>query len=670
MRPFRVLTAAALAASSPLFPAFGETAVPDPVVVTATRLEDIARLPASITVISAADIRRSPAKTLPELLALEAGVFHRDLYGNNAARAKIDMRGFGAASAENVLVLLDGRRLNDIDLSAVDFTSIPLGLVERVEMTHGAGTVLYGDGAVGGVINIITHQPGRAGTKGQASLSAGSYATRRLDASVEHGSGPTAFHLAVQGQESGGYRVNNELNQATMQADLRFAGAGREGFVQFGADRYKVGLPAHRQVDSSTGIDLLSTDRRGATTPNDYSRREGFHIAGGSTFFLPGNSQLILDAGYREKRDKAFLSSYLDTTLGGWSFTPRLKTGSSAFGLPGNAIAGVDYYVSTYDSDRANNEATAATPVHRLAVRQSSLALYAQDTAELRAGTHLTLGARHQEVNTRARDAFDASAPGAAFDSGAPDRDDRETETAYEAGLRQALSGTLSWFGRYGRSFRIATVDEIFSTFPGQFTFLTPQTGRVLETGLGYKRGDVQWQASVYRMNLRNEIHYDPNLFANVNLDPTLRRGLELSAGWNAGPSLGLKASYAYTEAHFHGGTYSGKEVPLVPRHTANLALAWKAGARWGLSASLRHVGEKRFDNDQANTFFTRIPAYDMVDVKWYAQAQGWTLEATVNNALDKKAYDYGIRSTSSATRYNAYPLPERSYTLTVKKDF
>jgi iron complex outermembrane receptor protein len=332
-------------------------------------------------------------------------------------------------------------------------------------------------------------------------------------------------------------------------------------------------------------------------------------------------------------------------------------------------IAGLDYYASSYDSDRANNEATAATPIHRLAIRQTSLALYAQDTAELRPGTHLTVGLRHQQVSTRARDAFNAAAPGASGDSGAADRDDDESEGAYEVGLRHAFGDALSWFGRYGRSFRIATVDEIFSTFPGQFTFLRPQTGRAVETGLTWRRGDVQLEASAYRMNLKDEIHYDAPNFTNVNLDPTRRRGIELGARWKATPRLALRASYAYTEARFASGIYSGNEVPLVPRRTAGLALDWKATSWWGISASARHIGEKRFDNDQTNTFSQKIPAYAAVDLKWYAQAQGWTLEASVNNALDKKTYDYGIRSTSSNTRYNAYPLPERSYTLTLKKD-
>ena len=222
-------------------------------------------------------------------------------------------------------------------------------------------------------------------------------------------------------------------------------------------------------------------------------------------------------------------------------------------------------------------------------------------------------------------------------------------------GLRHALNDTLSWFGRYGRSFRIATVDEIFSTFPGQFTFLLPQTARTLETGLAYRQGDVRLEASVYRMNLKNEIHYNPNTFANVNLDPTRRRGIELSAGWQAASRLALKASYAYAEARFTSGSYSGNEVPLVPRRTASLALDWKAAAWWGLSASARHVGDKRFDNDQTNTFSQKIPAYAMVDLKWYGQTQGWTLEAAVNNAFDRKV---GLRHPQHKLKHALQCLP------------
>src|SRR4051812_20667254 len=83
--------------------------VAEEVVVTATRFDDVSvDKPVSITTISSDDIRRSPARTVPELLSYQAGIGGRDLFGNNAAQATIDMRGFGATAAQNTLVLLDG----------------------------------------------------------------------------------------------------------------------------------------------------------------------------------------------------------------------------------------------------------------------------------------------------------------------------------------------------------------------------------------------------------------------------------------------------------------------------------------------------------------------------------------------------------------------------------
>src|SRR5262245_30263476 len=115
----------------------------DAVVVNATRFpEDARRLPASVTVITAEDIKRSAARTLPELLAEQVGITQKDFYGNNAAVTSIDLRGFGITGGQNTLVLLDGRRMTDIDLSSVQWSAIPLAGIERIEVIRGAGAVL------------------------------------------------------------------------------------------------------------------------------------------------------------------------------------------------------------------------------------------------------------------------------------------------------------------------------------------------------------------------------------------------------------------------------------------------------------------------------------------------------------------------------------------------
>ena len=134
--------------------------VDDTIVVTPSRFpQALSGQASNTTVITRQDIETNPATTLPEILAEQAGIGMRDLFGNNAAASVVDMRGFGAAAGQNTLILLDGRRLNDIDFSNIDWSALPLSAIERIEIVRGGASVLHGSGAVAGVINIITRSP-------------------------------------------------------------------------------------------------------------------------------------------------------------------------------------------------------------------------------------------------------------------------------------------------------------------------------------------------------------------------------------------------------------------------------------------------------------------------------------------------------------------------------
>ena len=151
----------------------------DAVVVTATRFPE-RRLdaPVGMMVITARDIARDTARTLPEVLAHLGGLYVRDNSGS--PDRQLDLRGFGITGDQNTLVLLDGVRLNENDLSSTKLSAIPLQSIARIEILRGSGSVLYGGGAAGGTINIITKGP-RADTK-EASLFAGAGSNGTLDA--------------------------------------------------------------------------------------------------------------------------------------------------------------------------------------------------------------------------------------------------------------------------------------------------------------------------------------------------------------------------------------------------------------------------------------------------------------------------------------------------------
>ncbi|MDR2510204.1 MAG: TonB-dependent receptor plug domain-containing protein, partial [Spirochaetaceae bacterium] len=133
-------------------------------VFTASRTgESAAKVPAQVTVLSAEDIAASGARNVVDALETVAGVRFQGAQAGAGSDA-VSMRGFGANSYGRVLVLVDGRRLNNADMQGVNWNTISLIDIERIEVMDGSAAVQYGSNAVGGVINIITKKAGKRRT--------------------------------------------------------------------------------------------------------------------------------------------------------------------------------------------------------------------------------------------------------------------------------------------------------------------------------------------------------------------------------------------------------------------------------------------------------------------------------------------------------------------------
>ena len=675
---FTIMLAGLCAAFPPFTQAATTVTDHDNIIITATRLDDSEQAAGYVTVISAEQIHNSTAETLPDLLATEAGIQSRSLYGNQAARSTLDLRGFGAAARQNTLILLDGRRLNDIDLSAVDFAAIPLASIERIEIIRGGGSVLYGDGASGGVINIISKQSGEAAVSNVA-LSAGAYRTRHLDLTTSSSLASSHVSGALTAIKSDGYRDNNDLTQYVLNLALRTPQTNGDWFAHLGLDKQELGLPGVRVVDPGSNIDELESDRDGTSTPNDYARQKGAGLTAGITRYLSETAELVADIGFRGKNQRSFFdygggfSDYLDSTLSTWSFTPRLTLDHSGTTTTSSStIFGLDVYLSDYDSDRALSPDTISRPIHRLAITQDSTALYVSNDTRLGKQTSVSAGARWQRLKQTASDRYDATAPGAS-DSEAPDYAETYEETMWQLGLRRRLGATTTVFGNLERAVRFATVDELYeydALFQRIFSPLRPQTADQLNVGIEYTTAAGGVSGNIFYMNLAHEIHYDPVTFANINLDRTRRQGLELSMHRAMTDALHIRASYTRVDAEFRDGVYAGNSIPLVAKNTAGLTAVWQIQADTQLSTRLNYVGSRYFDNDQGNDFGQKIPAHTTLDLKLVVTHRPWSVETAVNNALNEKYYDYGVSSTTTAGKYNAYPNPERNVNLSVARSF
>ena len=635
---------------------------------------------ASATVITAEEIAHSPSQTLQEIIGQVPGVQLTTLFGGvNGAQTNVDLRGFGAFATANTLVLINGRRLNDIDMAGVDLSTIPLNSIERVEITRGnSGAVLYGDNAVGGVINIVT-KTGAGGPpvaiRGEAGV--GSFNQRMGAVSAAANSGPWSTSFYGNGIKSDGYRVNNALDQRNGVGNIQYSTPDLTAFLTLSGDDQKLGLPGGRLVDPGAGINELATDRRGTSTPFNYANKQGANVTAGFTKSLWNGADLIVDGGLRDKKQQAAFFfgpdmstplNYVDTHLQTWSITPRLSIKNSVFGVPSAILTGIDYYDATYHSDRP--EFRGAPPVHVYDLSQQTLAGYWQHTIGLLPSTDFSYGARVQNTRLSARDRFDPTAPGA-FDTQANPLDSSETNYALHVGLEHRLNNVFSMFGRAARAFRTPDVDERVASGPAFDAFFNPipqtfklktQTSNDVELGYRIKDGPFQMQTSIYNMNLENEIHFDPVNFFNYNLDPTRRYGVETAASLRLSDTLLVRGGAAYTRAVFREGPNMGNDVPLVSRVTASGGVTWNVWEKYFVvDATVRYWGDRFMDNDQPNRQ-KPIPGDATVDFKLSGEYQHFFWSLSVNNLFNALYYDYAVASAFTDGRFNAYPLPGRTY--------
>jgi iron complex outermembrane receptor protein len=631
------------------------------IVVTATRFEQTsADAPIGVTTINRKQIEDSGAQTVTEVLSRIAGVGFRDNTGS--PDWQVDLRGFGVNGDQNTLVLVDGLRINDNELNSVRWSSIALAAVERIEILRGGGSVLYGSGATGGVINIIMRVPRSGDRAVLAEAGAGSYDTGSVGANAFLAGDGVGLRATAQYVESDNYRDNNNLRQGNAEIVVYTLGTGARFGFSIGAEKQDLGLPGARTREQ------LETDRRGATNPGDYSNRETVFTRAFANA-AAGSAEFAADLAYRKKIADALLFggfTKVDTTAEVWTLAPRVRFGHRAFGLDNSLVAGIDWEQWDY--------ASTVTGPASVSAKQDVRALYAQHSTDVRSATRITVGARTQHVAYEARDAT-SNAP---YASGTQDLD----VNAYELALRQGLPDDWSVYGRLGQSFRVATVDEIYSQFGGplfdpEVAFLEPQTSNDREVGVERAGSNLRFRAALFHMKLENEIRFKPDTFENVNLDATERYGSEIDAAWNPSPSMEIGVSYAYTVAKFRDGTQGGvsledNNVPLVPRQRAVLTgrKSWMQGTT--LYAEVSYVGTQYFDNDQTNDFVEQMPAYVLVDVRLAHQIDRLRLSATVRNLTDRKYFSYGVRSLNplTPTLFNAYPAAERGIFLAAEYRF
>ena len=632
------------------------------IVVTPSRYaQDIGQVGSSITVITAEEISGAAISGPAELLKNVPGIVVRDIYGNGA-KMSVDLRGFGDMERMNTLILVDGRRVNEVDLSGVDWKQIPLDQIERIEISRGGNSVLYGENAVAGVINIITKR-GKGKPQFNIGTEIGSF-DRNLEKLSFSGSQDKFSYLFNGSRESThGYR-NNSFFKAYdygMKLGYELADALSAHF-NCGFHRGTYGMPG-----GLSEAEISTFGRRYSKYGDDRATDKDYYFMAGTESQIPWLGQLSFDASYRRKE----VNSNLIGGNGGWNptrlstietlgFTPKIKIDRQILGQDNNLILGVDFYRDFYRSDNLDSSNVLADITH---INKDSLGGYLQNEFFILKNLSLLGGFRYQA----ARYAFNYHD----FTGWYSDIDDKTTpnEKAYNFGLNYKYWDDSNVFFNLNKSFRFPATDEFFTGTLN--TGLKPQSSHGLEGGIRHNFGDwLHLEISGYRMKITDELFTDPTaaggLGATSNYDKTIHQGIDSSFNFKVIDSLDFYGNYSYQDATFLKSHLGGKRIPWVPTQKAGLGLKFRFLNDFTVDLSESYIGSMYRINDVQNAL-PKIKGYFLTDLGLVYKHANLTLSAKISNLFGQDYYEYATYGAFSGNKLY-YPAAGRSFNL--KCDF
>jgi len=625
-------------------PARAQTQAPSTVVVAGARFPSAEALqPIGATVITQDEIRRAGVNDVNAAIRKIGGVFGRQSLDSSPDFA-LDLRGFGTNSAQNMVILVDGVRLNENELVNSVLATIPIDSVERIEITRGGASVLYGEGATGGVVQIFTRRAQTPGTHGSVFGEAGRFNQHDLRASLSHTSGNISADVALDRQDSDNYRRNSDYDLTSLSAGVtaRFSG-GRAG-VRVESARQDMRLPG------SLSLEQFSANPRQSLTLQDFGSLDTDRVSAFAEYRL-GAVDLAAELSHRERSAS---STYV---YGGFpsvteyegrqdQFSPRARWLGEVGGMLNELVVGVDVmrWKRKTTSDYSLADAS-----------QNSKALYLRN--ELRFDPahegRLALGVRREIFH---KDYIDAMLGGVA-DNGT------QAQNAWEIQGSYKVLPQVEVFGKAGQSYRVANADE--NSFRTALSLLKVQTSHDQELGVAWGDAVRKVTARVFRHNLDNEIFYDPTRFANTNLDPTRREGLEIDAETALVGDFRASAHLQHVNAKFTAGPNAGREMVLVPKNVLTARLSWLPSDGQSADVGVQWADRQRYGDDFANGCDARIPSSVTFDARYGRRIGPWEIALSGLNLTDRQYFSYAF-----SCRGGIYPSNGRQLKLSVRYDF
>lgn len=625
---------------------------------------DAERVPASVTVITAEDIRRSKASTVQQLLIPLAGVTFSDQQGFGlASDSTLNLRGIVNSSRTNALVLVDGVRQNRLTGDDVHWQAIPVDQIERIEVIRGGGGLIYGEGALSGVINILTKQDAARPVEAETGLEVGSFGWEQYALNVRGRTEPARYSVLYHRRLVDGERESSSSRNTTIRTH-----AGLDVAPGLSADVHVM------HSEDTTGFPGLLTIAQSQQRSEQTNAFHGFNtsetddvsldLIAGPFEGLSSALSLFWNRRIQTSKDSINFNAFTVTPSRGLS----LRTNHEWIGLNVEhlLVSGVEL-----SQDKATTGDPGAGPDSE--TNRAGYGLFAEETLTFWNRVSLVGGLRYDRSRYTASLSFPDFTGTLLFEGWSP-----------KVGLSVVLvPQRLRAFTVYSRPFKAPNVDD-FSSRLGSFSRsnanLVPQQADTYEVGLqGTVVPGFSVDATAFYIRLAEEILYNNVAFTNQNFD-TRRFGTELSL--QARPAEGRwRGSIAYTfvDAEFSEGDFVGRTIPGTPAHTLSTSAGVSPLPGLWVDLSWRVVGRAVRFNDFDN-ILEHARSYGVVDLLvQYDVPRRWlgsrgpeaTAYLRIDNLTSEEYSSYqSSNSVSLVTGAGEAPMPPIGFTGGVRVRF
>lgn len=641
----------------------------DQIVVTATKGEQtIGNVIGRVELINERNLRATPSQSVDDLFKTVSGV-NVDRNSGMFGQANVNIRGVTSGEQGRILALVDGQPINKSDGGTVNWNRVLLQDVERVEIFKGPGSSVYGNNAMGGVVNFLTKKQTKEGYNATAGVSYGNFNTFEQNVSV---SGKTGSKSGLNFRVSGFNRTSDGYNTYIESVRDRY-------YVNSSLKETGVTAKLGYELNQSTNVSVnynFYDDNRGSGTnvkEDNYQKHKTNYAA------LALNSELfgvkininafaqfekykkVMEKYKIDSKDASKLSSYdliyvdadrddLGASIN-LTFTKGINNFTAGFEYKIGTIDGADIYQTS--TDRLVNTGD-----------MNTISAFLQDEIVFDENLKIFAGLRLDMVKfTNGKyDVLNPTKASMDFVQFAGKLKDYDWNAITpKLSIQYKFNNNFSTYAAYSQGFRAATLDDM--TRSGFIKLglklanpeLKPETIDNFELGFNYDYDKKLFiMPSFYYMQGKDFMYYIWTGKPDVNKKKVIKKdnitkvdfyGADVDVKYFVNSNLYLFGNVSYTHTEIKGFTGNeglvGKKLTYTPEYTANLGASF-LNEYVNVSLSAHYQG-KQFttdDNIEIDKYgaSTLIKEYVTVDMKlWQKLYRMVTLSLDIQNIFDKK---------------------------------